>query len=117
MVTLSAEKLAAAAERLAASREEAETIAYQTGKEYGAHWAADDADWEYLRTLHELQDAGEDIEFDALAEAIEGDVESGRQTLLDWLGDDSCESDASPAWLKGFVDGAVEAWKEIEKLM
>lgn len=117
MTTLSEDKIAAAAVRLTKSRDEAQSLAYASGKECGRRWACEDAEWSYLSSIEEVTEESDEIDFDTLAEALDGDTESGRTTLLDYLGDDATDADASPDWLKGFVDGAVEAWGLIEKRM
>ncbi len=111
--------------RLKASRDEYLGNSYEFGKSTGADWARNAADWIELKRLDDFRDAVGSENWPnvfaggghALARVVLGKPDEGAaDTKAFWeqIGIEEQDQIASQDFARGFADGAVEVWEQVQ---
>lgn len=109
-------------ERMRLEEEEDRSEAFREGREAGRKWATEKARLKELRRLDSWV-ASHGNSYDAIelsagdvVDAIEGDEKTRWDDAVEWFDPEGCsESDISDeSLLRGFVDGALDVWSEVE---
>ena len=104
--------------RVLATEEEGEMEEYQAGFAAGQTWARKDATFKELQRLSRLEDDLKDS--DQLANAVwPEEIKRGRAKPTEFwiktLGEDDVDRAEDPDFLRGFLAGALDFWRQVEQ--